>query len=398
MGRIGQFLLVLGLSCFLVSPQAQGFIEREYTLHEVLDACTHIVFGKVKSVDEKRLRGTIAVEKDVKGKSNLSEIKMNFATGQYMRQSSPQKIVSLLKEGMPIIVFYRESYAIDCLAYIDNNGEGVWFQTRSHSNYADSWWSFTHIDPMMSRTFSRSTQEFQQVVKDILDGKKWVDAPKDAIKVLVLTGNGTQPMYSQVPVDTNTASYEYHAIRSIQKAGERALAYEPVRDASLPGLEEADILWIGQGEIANHQYLLNPNTETKIKQFVKAGGIVIVSGQDSDTNRPCGIGWLEGKLTGVERPPTQQFEVTQAGRSLFSTPNQINPGQLLIDDAWTDWDKSDTIFATANGGKDLVVGARAHGKGLYIITSMRNDDPGTVALNKNLIENILYYAAEEVKK
>ena len=84
--------LLLGFSLMglLFTPTTPAFIEREYTIREVLDACTNIVFGEVKSVDKGRLRGVVTVEKDVKGKSELKEIKMNFATGHYKR-GTPQK-------------------------------------------------------------------------------------------------------------------------------------------------------------------------------------------------------------------------------------------------------------------------------------------------------------------
>ena len=52
----------------------------------------------------------------------------------------------------------------------------------------------------------------------------WVDAPKDAVKVLVLTGNSTHPTWSQTPVYTNTATYEYHTLRSVKEVGKRVIA------------------------------------------------------------------------------------------------------------------------------------------------------------------------------
>ncbi len=382
-------ILCIILVGVLFSSQARGFIEREYTIREVLEACTNIVFGKVKSADSVRLRGIIAVEEDVKGVSNLEEIKINFAFGQYRPESSPPRIVKRLKVGMPVIVFYEKNNGIQCLGYID----GTWFQTRATGGPAAGWWGFTHMDPYMLRTFSGPTTEFQKVVRAILAGGKWSGIPKDAVKVLVLTGNSTRPVQSQVSAHTNTVSYEYNAIRLIREAGERVLAYEPTQDTSLPSLDKADILWLGQGEIANKYYLLNKSTEGKIRKFVQNGGIVIVSGQNSAHDRPCETGWLAGKLVGVERPPTQDFEITKQGKQLFSGPNQIQPEVLLIDDAWTGWNKNYEILATTNGGKGLVVGTRKHGKGLYIITSLCNDDEGLVAMNKKLIENILYYAA-----
>ena len=126
--RLSRVLTTLLLSLFLISffmPSSSfGFIEREFTIREILDACTNIVFGEVKTVNTKRLQAIIKVNEDVKGKSYLKEIKMNFATGQYLRNSTPQKMVRLLKPGMPIIVFYRQQYGIDSMCFIDN----TWFQ------------------------------------------------------------------------------------------------------------------------------------------------------------------------------------------------------------------------------------------------------------------------------
>ncbi|MCY3744432.1 MAG: hypothetical protein OXH00_25740 [Candidatus Poribacteria bacterium] len=390
-------LLVFCLIGLLFAPPASAFIEREYTIREVLNACTNVVFGKVKSVDRNRLRGVVTVEEDVKGKSDLKEIKMNFATGHYKRGTSPQKLVKLLKPGMPIIVFYRDHYGIDSMCFVDD----TWFQMRAYRGRygGGSWWSFTHIDPMMSRTFDGKTKAFQKIVRDMLAGKMWVAAPKDAIKVLVLTGNSTYPTWSQTPVSANVATYEYQTLRSIKESGKRAVGYELTKERTLPQLEKADILWIGYEEISSYgRYLLSTEAEKKIKTFVKNGGIVVVAGQDSSAEKPCGIGWLQGgKLKGVESPPTQDFVVTQKGSSFFSTPNAIMSGKIFVDDAWVNWGRQDEVFATTKDNKELVIGVRRSGKGLYIITSLRNDGQYTTSVNKAFMENIMYYAVNQLK-
>ncbi len=388
--------LVFCLIGSLFTVSASAFIEREYTTREVLDACTNIVFGKVKSVDRARLRGVVTVEEDVKGKSGLKEIKMNFATGHYKRNTSPEKLAKLLKPGMPIIVFYREHYGIDSMCFVDN----TWFQMRAYrGGYNSAWWTFTHIDPMMSRTFDGKTKAFQKIVRDLLAGKMWVAAPKNAAKVLVLTGNSTYPTWSQTPVYTNAATYEYQALRSVKEGRKRPIVYELTKEQTLPHLEKADILWIGYEEISSDgRYLLSDETEAKIKAFVKNGGIVVVAGQDSRAEKPCGTGWLQGgKLKGVESPPSQNFTITKTGKSVFSTPNKILSGKIFVDDAWVNWDRRDEVFATTEDKKELVVGARRHGKGLYIITSLRNDSQYTTEINKALIENIMYYAVSQLK-
>ncbi|MDE0314433.1 MAG: hypothetical protein OXM61_06000 [Candidatus Poribacteria bacterium] len=395
-------IVSLFLISFLAASPALGFIEREYTIREVLDACTNIVFGEVKSVDTRRLQAIITVKEDVKGKSNLKEIKMNFQTGQYKRNTSPRKMVRLLEQGMPIIVFYRDHYGIDSMCFIDD----TWFQMRLYQGRSrnlgrsgSSWWSFTHIDPMMNRTFKGKTKTFQNVVRDILDGKMWVTATKDALKILVLTGNSTSPTWGQTHVHTNTMTYEYQALRNIKKVGKRPTALESTKIRTLPNLQEANILWLGYEEISSFgRYLLPKKTETAIKNFVKNGGIVIVSGQDSTMQKPCGVGWLQGNLTGVESPPDRFFEVTNKEVTLFTTPNKIQSGKIYTDDAWVGWDKNDEIFATTPERNELVIGARQYGKGLYIITSLRNDNQYTVSMNKGLMENIIHYAANRIER
>jgi len=194
-------MLAYCLIGLLFTSAAPAFIERQYTTREVLDACTNIVFGEIKSVNKHHLRGSVTVTEDVKGKSHLEEIKMNFVTGHYKRGTSPQKVVSLLEPGMPIIIFYRQLYGINSMCFIDN----TWFQMRAYRGNA-GWWSFIHIDPRMTRTFDGKTKAFQKIVREMLAGKMWVAAPENALKVIVLTGNSTHSTWSEIPVSTNTAT------------------------------------------------------------------------------------------------------------------------------------------------------------------------------------------------
>lgn len=388
-----RFLPVLSVVfvVLLFSSDAQGFIYREFTIQEIIDGSTNIAFGKIKSVDTKRMNAIIEVEADLKGQK-LDQIKLNIATGWYVRGSSPQKMIDLLKVGMPLIVFYQQTYVVEALGYFD----GTWYRNRTRD--PKGWWVFTHLCPYMERTFDGTTMEFREVIRAILAGERWVGAPEDALRVLTLTGNTeVMPSDSPVPVPTNTVSYEYNAIRSVRKAENRTMAYEATQDPALPGLDEVDILWLGHREIAYRDYLLNEATEKKIKVFAENGGIVIVSGQDADREEPFEIGWLAGSLNGVERKPTQDFAVTEQGQKLFAEPNEIEAGHLYIDDTWTDWDSDFQVLATSNDGEDLVVGVRKHGKGLYIITSLRNDNRYTVERNEGLIKNILHYAASQVQ-
>lgn len=387
-----RFLPILSvvLILLLFSSDAPGFIYREFTIQEIIDGSTNIAFGKIKSIDTKKMNAIIEVEEDLKGKK-LDQIKLNIATGWYVRGSSPQKMIRLLKVDMPLIVFYQQTHTVEGLGYFD----GTWYRNRTGN--PNGWWIFTHLCPYMARTFDGSTMEFRAVIRAVLAGERWVGAPEDALKVLTLTGNTkAMPSDSPVPVPTNTVSYEYNAIRAVRTVDDKTIAHEGTQDSSLPGLDEVDILWLGHREIAYRGYQLNRVAEEKIKAFVENGGVVIVSGQDADREEPFETGWLAGGLEGVERKPTQDFVVTEQGQNLFAEPNEIHAGDLYIDDTWTDWDDGYQVLATSNNGKDLVVGVRKHGKGLYIITSLRNDNRYTVEKNKRLIENILHFAVNQI--
>ena len=287
--RFLSILSVVFISSLFFSD-AQGFIYREFTIHEIIDGSTNIVFGKIKSIDTKRLNAIIEVEEDVKGQK-LDQIKLNIATGWYVRGSSPHKMIRLLKVGMPLIVFYQQTHTVEGLGYFD----GTWYRNRTGNPHG--WWIFTHLCPYMERTFDGTTMEFREVIRAILAGERWVGAPEDALKILTLTGNTeAMPSDSPVPVPTNTVSYEYNAIRAVRKVGNKAMAYESTQDSALPDLDGVNILWLGHREIAYRGYLLNEATEKKIKGFVENGGIVIVSGQDADRDgsRLKSDGWREG--------------------------------------------------------------------------------------------------------
>ncbi len=383
-------ILSVVLITLLFSSDAPGFIYREFTIQEIIDGSTNIAFGKIKSIDTKRMNAIIEVEEDLKGQK-LDQIKLNIATGWYVRGSSPQKMIDLLKVDMPLIVFYQQTYVVEGLGYFD----GTWYRNRTRD--PEDWWIFTHLCPYMERTFDGQTMEFREVIRAILAGERWVGAPEDALKILTLTGNTeAMPSDSPIPVPTNTVSYEYNAIRAVRTVGDRTMAYEATRDRLLPGLDEVEILWIGHREIAYRGYQLNEVAEKKIQAFVENGGIAIVSGQDADREKLFEIGWLPGSLNGVERKPTQDFTVTEQGQKLFAEPNEVRSGDLYIDDTWTDWDDGFQVLATSNNGKDLLIGVRKHGKGMYIITSLRNDNRYTVENNKKLIENIIHFAVNQI--
>ncbi len=198
-----------------------------------------------------------------------------------------------------------------------------------------------------------------------------------AVNVLVLTGN--------------TVQLEFPVLEAFTSVGGENITYEETTDRSLPGLENANILWIGQGEICEGNYLFNEEIGNNIKSFVESGGIVISIGQDSDDNRPCGLDWITAPIVGVERSGVDTFEITDAPEvaDLFKKPNVVDAA--FFNDAWTDPDDAYIVLATI-AGDDVGFALLKHGKGWYIVTSLENEEAGDVATNTPIMENLIHYA------
>ena len=265
------FVILLGLQFPFTVSQTQAFIARHYTLQEVLAECSNIVFGTVTSVNQKRMTAKVKVEENLKGQSDFQEIKINLSTGQ---GNFPEKMIQKFKVGKPIIIFYkREGRRIPSLGHVD----GTWFQTfaQDRSDKSRVWWNFTHIEIYMHRTYKGSTLDFQRLVRDTLAGRikpknarasvqSLAEASSGAARVLVLSGN--------------QYNVEFPTISAFNSVGGRQVVYQRTKDRNLPSLNHADILWLGQGEICEERYRLTKERETKIRAFVKGGGVVIVSG------------------------------------------------------------------------------------------------------------------------
>ena len=372
---------------------AHAFITRDYTLQEVLDACSNVAFGTTESVDQKRQRVIVKLDENLKGKSEFSRIKINAAVGQRTRGTSPEMLMKKFKVGLPVIIFYqREGGRLNGLGYVS----GTWFQIFGNNRRDRSrlWWEFTHIEVHMHRTFTGTTEAFQEVIRATLSGEKWPTAREGDVKVLVLTGNSIRPIQGQVPGRNLSATVEYLALRKINRVDERRVVYQQTKDKNLAGLGEAHILWIGVDEIGMDGYLLKKKTEDKIKSFVQNGGVVIASSQDSDAGKLCGNGWIPEPITGVEEAARKDFKPTKHAGDIFSKPSGVRSGSVHLDDTWTGWSSKYKILATTNSGKNIALAMLPYGKGMYLVTALQNESEQYLRANAPLIENIIHFSVK----
>ena len=375
------YLLGLLVTGFLLLSQSssEGYIAKRYSVQQIANESSNILFGTVSEVNTKRQTAKIKVEKYLKGNPEFDEIKIRLDT--YKGEKDHRKeAMGLMKQGRPIIVFYlKEGGRIDSLAHIS----GKWFQTQVTKQRNEwDWWSFTHVEVHLNRDkVSRrdSTVDFQKELDTMLGNDAMLG--KDAIQVHFLR--------------TDSYKAEYRAICGITSTGKHWIAYNGTTKHDLPGLSKADILWLGFRTLSRDgKYRLNNKQETRIKEFVKNGGVAIVSGQDSDEGRPCRTGWLPEPLNGVESSRRNDFQATSAAGDLFNAPHRILSGQLALDDSWSGWNQHYQVLATTNGGKEIVVAKLRYGKGMYLITNLRNSQEMEVSKNRPMLENLVHFAVE----
>lgn len=357
-----------------IQGKPSAYIAKRYTIPQIAQESSNIVFGKISAVNTSRKTADIKVEKNIKGLSEFDVIKIRFDI--YKGEADHRaEITKFLKKDEPIIVCYlQDDRRIDALAHT----RGKWFQLMLTKHRERGWgrWGFTHFEKYLNQdkvSKRDSTREFQKELNAMFG--------ENAIKLFLLNTDGYE---AEIPV-----------LSDINKVRNRWISSTPTQDRNLPGLSKSDILWLGCRSIGKDgRYRLNTSQENRIKEFVKNGGVVIVSGQDSDPDKPCGTGWLPQPLKGVESDHRNDFQTSSKDVNLFNSPHTIRSGQLSLDDAWNGWNDKFEVLATTNSGKQIVVAKLRYGKGMYLITSLHNDRKEQVAQNRKMLENLLHFAVD----
>ena len=174
----------------IVVSDAFAFISRQYSIEEVIEESTHILFGSVESVDRGKQRVVLAVDRYIKGQPEFQRIKVNVAVGQVLKgKTSPAMLLEKTRAKEPAIVFYEhKGGSLACLVYTS----GTWFQAfgRAKPDLSKVWWNYTHIEIHMPRTYQGSVEQLQDIVMAEVSGVQGFGAA-DRARVLALVGTGS---------------------------------------------------------------------------------------------------------------------------------------------------------------------------------------------------------------
>ena len=251
----------------------------------------------------------------------------------------------------------------------------------------------------------------------ILNGKVWKPengVPRNTrsevqiampLKLMVLTGN--------------TSTVEFPTLECFEYIQGHHIIHNEVQDLRTDRLTKTDILWIGNGEIYKSGYRLNIDTEHRIKNFVSQGGIAIVSGQDIKTSskQRRGTGWIPEPLTGIQCEETHELHPTLQGKrsGIFKSPNPLNGNHnadlevtdqplIRLDDMWLDpLGKWTSLAKTSTAAAGLPSNGFENAspllllpfqKGLYVVTSLKNETEEDVQINNKIMENLLHFSVK----
>jgi hypothetical protein len=167
-------LLITAAFAALLPLGAGGYVEAIYSLQQVLNESETIAEGTLEKVDKENHTGVMKVTRTLKGNCPYTHIRMNFSGGQAFH---PDAIKKHLVVGSPMLIFYNAGRQAQ--AYINR----FFFQLYGDAGAPPekAWWTFTHIEIRMNRTFVGPAPELADLVGRVLAGK--AKAPEPNAKI-----------------------------------------------------------------------------------------------------------------------------------------------------------------------------------------------------------------------
>ena len=151
------FALVL-LAGFAAVP-TQAYIEAPHSFGEVVNKSTNIVVITVTAVDKEKKTVVYRKVQDLKGKHPTDVVK-TLCQGE-LRPGEIAEVFRWAEPGKVAVMFYNGGQAEICM------GTG-WYQV----NAAGEWWSMTHGEPFLLRSFSGRIPKLITLVNEIQTGKE----------------------------------------------------------------------------------------------------------------------------------------------------------------------------------------------------------------------------------
>lgn len=160
--------------------------------------------------------------------------------------------------------------------------------------------------------------------------------------------------------------------------------------------QKYDVIWFGWNCTSDDGAYQRASDANAIADYVEAGGILVASATD---NNGWSSDWLPAAVTVLDTGD-YDLEITDEGQKLFSEPNDVGPGDPIMDERYSAIDDAWTILGWGAGMEGSEAGAMqiALGKGLYLMVSIDTRNAGNTQLALPLMENMLNYAISHIQE
>ncbi len=186
--------LAVALLAAVAAPAAGAYIEAIYPLQNVINESEVIALGEIEKVDPKNKTAVMKVTKTLKGKCDYDRVRMNIGCGQDWH---PDAIMKHFAVGAPALIFYNGERRAE--AYVSR----FFFQLYGDAGAPPdkAWWNFTHIEVRMNRTFNGTVSELDQLVSDVLTGKRKAPSPDPRLPIITRNDAKALPAHGEPAVD-----------------------------------------------------------------------------------------------------------------------------------------------------------------------------------------------------
>jgi len=163
------------LLAVMLAPSAHAYIEAAFTLGKIINDSSNVVVMRVEKVDREKNLIIYSKVSDLKGKHNGDTIKHNIGRGGFHPREW-QNIMAWAEVGQTAVFFHNGGAGEVCI-------KDYWYQC-----YAGDWWSMSHGEPYLMRSFFGKPDKLVPVVTALLAGQEaiapcLVDGDKNAIQL-----------------------------------------------------------------------------------------------------------------------------------------------------------------------------------------------------------------------
>lgn len=158
--------LLASLGIVFVIGTANALIKAPLPLGVMLRDMNYVVVAKVENFYPDKPAMMLSVQDDIKGKSPFRKIPVNLTKGAKYQE----EVLKRLGEGQEIVLLLNHrGKKLKTFAYTN----GTWFSLSGQQTGEEKGvWSLETGEPYLRKTFKGTTEEFVNLLKDVIAGKK----------------------------------------------------------------------------------------------------------------------------------------------------------------------------------------------------------------------------------